>query len=77
MSADCRQGHYPPADLQRLHQSLLNSAVIEVISDEMREVVEAASPEPSPRSAMRTVCVERPERREFAFRNRRLMDELP
>ena len=31
-----------PADLQRLHQRLLNSAVIEVISDEMlREVVEA------------------------------------
>ena len=26
-----------PADLQRVHQRLLNSAVIEVISDEMRE----------------------------------------
>jgi hypothetical protein len=34
-----------PADLQWLHQRLLNSAVIEVISDEMREVVEAEWPE--------------------------------
>ena len=33
------------ADLQRLHQRLLNSAVIEVISDEMREVVETEWPE--------------------------------
>ena len=34
-----------PADLQRLHQRLLNSAVIEVISDEIREVVETEWPE--------------------------------
>jgi hypothetical protein len=33
-----------PADLQRLHQRLLNSDVIDVISDEMREVVEGEWP---------------------------------
>ena len=30
-----------PADLQRLHRYVLDTDVIEVISDEMREVVEA------------------------------------
>ena len=34
-----------PADLQRLHQYLLNTDVIETISDETREVVEAEWPE--------------------------------
>jgi hypothetical protein len=34
-----------PADLQRLHQYLLNTDVIEAISDETREVVEAEWPE--------------------------------
>lgn len=34
-----------PADLQRLHQKLLNSDVIDVISDEMRQVVNAEWPE--------------------------------
>jgi hypothetical protein len=34
-----------PADLQRLHRYVLDTDVIEVISDEMREVVEAEWPE--------------------------------
>ena len=34
-----------PADLQRLHRFILDTDVIEVISDEMREVVEAVWPE--------------------------------
>ena len=34
-----------PADLQRLHRFMLDTDVIEVISDEMREVVEAMWPE--------------------------------
>ena len=34
-----------PADLQRLHRFILDTDVIEVISDEMREVVETVWPE--------------------------------
>jgi hypothetical protein len=34
-----------PADLQRLHRYVLDTDVIDVISDEMREVVEAELPE--------------------------------
>ena len=34
-----------PAELQRLHRYLLDTDVIEVISDDMREVVEAEWPE--------------------------------
>jgi hypothetical protein len=34
-----------PAELQRLHRYLLDADVIEVISDDMREVVEAEWPE--------------------------------
>jgi hypothetical protein len=34
-----------PADLQRLHQYLLETDAIELISDEKREVVEAEWPE--------------------------------
>jgi hypothetical protein len=34
-----------PSDLQRLHRSLLDSDVIEVISEEMRSVVESLWPE--------------------------------
>jgi hypothetical protein len=34
-----------PAELQRLHRYVLDTDVIEVISDEMREVVEAEWPE--------------------------------
>jgi hypothetical protein len=34
-----------PAELQRLHRYLVDADVIEVISDDMREVVEAEWPE--------------------------------
>jgi hypothetical protein len=34
-----------PAELQRLHRYLLDADVIEVMSDEVREVVEAEWPE--------------------------------
>ena len=34
-----------PVELQRLHRFILDTAVIEAISDEMRAVVEAAWPE--------------------------------
>jgi hypothetical protein len=34
-----------PVELQRLHRYVLDTDVIEVISDEMREVVEAEWPE--------------------------------
>ena len=34
-----------PADLQRLHRFMLETEVIEAISDEMRAVVERAWPE--------------------------------
>jgi hypothetical protein len=34
-----------PAELQRLHRYLLDADVIEIISDDMREVVEAEWPE--------------------------------
>ena len=34
-----------PTELQRLHRYLLDTDVIEVISDDMREVVEAEWPE--------------------------------
>jgi len=34
-----------PVELQRLHRFILDTAVIEVISDEMRAVVEAVWPE--------------------------------
>ena len=34
-----------PSDLQRLHRSMLDTDAIEVISDEMREVIESLWPE--------------------------------
>ena len=64
------------ADLQRLHQRLLNSAVIEVSDEMLREVV--GSRVAGAVSQIGNATLRRTsERGELAFRNRRLMDELP